>query len=271
MTSSGCRRRCCARCSRAGRAHLPVHRRGRARRQRRRGDAVEPRGDGRAFTFLAQLFYRGADEPFDAARIDAPCTARWASIGSGCASPSPRRPRRLAALRLDPTNRPGYLRLYGMSLFAAGGELPVEVGRDQGARQGQAATSCTSCATTRPTRSSPSAPATIRGSSCRCGPSSWRRSRRRHARGRAVVAAVGRLAPRDRDAFSGSTSSRGASPSSRASTPTCARTSARSASRSRSCRASCARRARRCREIDQSLTFRIARPLHAIVNRLRGS
>ena len=74
-----------------------------------------------AFTYVAQLHHRGAG-PFEAAR----CTT---AIGEMAVE---RQTLRLAVppsttaiegLRLDPANRPGYLRLYSMTLLAADGAL----------------------------------------------------------------------------------------------------------------------------------------------------
>ena len=92
---------------------------------------VEPAGSGTAlivdepratasFTFLAQLFYR-SNQPFDEAQS---CTVhgKLGAEQQRLSFPIPAPAADLQALRLDPTNRPGYLRLYAMSLFAAGGE-----------------------------------------------------------------------------------------------------------------------------------------------------
>ncbi|HEY2743033.1 MAG TPA: class I SAM-dependent methyltransferase [Polyangia bacterium] len=84
-------------------------------------EPVRARVDAVTFSFLAQLHWRAADEPFDASRA----ATLHGAMGADrqlmrFAIPAAARPP--AALRLDPSNRPGYLRLYGMSLFDAAGE-----------------------------------------------------------------------------------------------------------------------------------------------------
>ncbi|MCU1279810.1 MAG: glycosyl transferase family 2 [bacterium] len=82
--------------------------------------AIAERPSVPAFTFLAQLFYRGND-PFDQAH---------ASTVHGAMGVDRQRLRfeipasasDLTVLRFDPTNRPGYLRLYSMGLFSAAGD-----------------------------------------------------------------------------------------------------------------------------------------------------
>jgi hypothetical protein len=79
---------------------------------------VVEQADVPAFSFMTQLFYRG-NHPFDAQHA-ATVHGRMGSDRQRLALALP--PGEHVALRLDPTNRPGYLRVYGMSLFAAGGE-----------------------------------------------------------------------------------------------------------------------------------------------------
>ncbi|HEX9102209.1 MAG TPA: glycosyl transferase, partial [Polyangia bacterium] len=82
---------------------------------------IERKAQAAAFTFLAQLFFRTASHPFDQARS---CTVHG-EMGverQRLRFAIPPSASDLVALRLDPTNRPGFLRVFGMSLFAANGE-----------------------------------------------------------------------------------------------------------------------------------------------------
>ncbi len=78
---------------------------------------VEPPAETAAFTFLAQLYYRG-NQPFDDAH-SVTVHARMGVERQRVELPIPPSPTDLVALRFDPSNRPGYLRLYGMALFDA--------------------------------------------------------------------------------------------------------------------------------------------------------
>lgn len=82
--------------------------------------AFEQRADVPAYTFLAQLFYR-SNYAFDAAH----CVTVHGEMGvdrQRLRFAIPPAAPDLVGLRLDPTNRPGYLRLYSMALYAAGGD-----------------------------------------------------------------------------------------------------------------------------------------------------
>ncbi len=87
------------------------------------GDAVahlDDEAEAASFTYLAQLFYRG-NHPFDAEHS---CTlhGKMGVERQRLVFPLPSSASDVVALRLDPTNRPGYLRVYGMTLFSTDGE-----------------------------------------------------------------------------------------------------------------------------------------------------
>ena len=79
---------------------------------------VVAQADVAAFSYMTQLYYRG-NHPFDAEHV-ATVHGRMGLDRQRLALTIP--PSELQALRLDPSNRPGYLRIHGMSLFSAGGD-----------------------------------------------------------------------------------------------------------------------------------------------------
>ena len=74
-----------------------------------------------AFTYITQLYHRGP-EPFEAARCST-AVGEMVKERQTLRLTIPPSTVAIQKLRLDPSNRPGYLRLYSMMLRSAGGEL----------------------------------------------------------------------------------------------------------------------------------------------------